>query len=72
MADFCKQCSEQLFGQDFGDFKNLSPQDCLTADSFAVVLCEGCGTTQVDNSGRCIHHENEHHAEELEKWTEAK
>ena len=62
MADFCKQCSEQLFGEDFGDLKGLSPQDCLTTDRYAVVLCEGCGTTQVDNDGNCIHHEAERHS----------
>lgn len=35
MADFCKQCSEKLFGEDFGDMANIADE--------ARVLCEGCG-----------------------------
>ena len=50
MADFCKQCSEELFDEDFGDFKGL-----CTEDNFAEVLCEGCGLDcVVDHEGRCV------------------
>lgn len=48
MADFCKQCSEEMFGEDFGDLRGLSgPHD-------THVICEGCGPTVVDAEGRCI------------------
>lgn len=54
MADYCKQCSERIFGQDFGELKGFSsPQD--TADEkYVSVLCEGCGPIQVDHEGKCV------------------
>lgn len=49
MADFCQQCSMDVFGQDFGDLAGLvAPGRC------AKVLCEGCGITWVSHDGRCI------------------
>lgn len=51
MADFCKQCSEELFSEDFEDFKGLGE---LEKDYGHSVLCEGCGPTLVDNNGYCI------------------
>jgi hypothetical protein len=60
MADFCKQCSEELFGEDFGDFKI---EGYATGDGEwhrpsenyrCHVLCEGCGfNCLVDRDGRC-------------------
>lgn len=50
MADFCKQCSIKLFGEDFGDLSDLLEDD----DNWADVLCEGCGRTRVDRAGKCI------------------
>lgn len=56
MADFCKQCSLETFGEDFGDLQGLTrPIDTLF-NLYALVLCEGCGATQVDHTGCCIHH----------------
>lgn len=53
MADYCKQCSVELFGEDFGDFAGLvSPYDAARGMG-ACVLCEGCGSALVDNSGKC-------------------
>lgn len=54
MADFCKQCSEELFTEDFGDLKGLSTQENTLAGEFALVVCEGCGTIQVDHTGKCV------------------
>lgn len=54
MADFCKQCSEELFGEDFGDFANITTIEQQQNNLFVVVLCEGCGAIQVDNNGRCV------------------
>lgn len=48
MADFCKQCSEELFGEDFGDLDGL----CKVGECVGV-LCEGCGPTTVSCSGTC-------------------
>jgi len=46
MADFCKQCSIKLFGQDFGDLTGL----CKDGEKVAA-LCEGCGPVFVDSTG---------------------
>jgi hypothetical protein len=54
MADFCKQCSEATFGEDFGDMKGLSTEEDTRNDLFAMVLCERCGHTLVDHTGLCV------------------
>ena len=54
MADFCKQCSEELFGEDFGDFVGITKPEDWEKGLACVVLCEGCGPIQVDLEGRCI------------------
>lgn len=50
MADFCKQCSIDNFGEDFGDLK-LGP---LEPGKYWVVLCEDCGPIQVNQEGECV------------------
>lgn len=54
MADFCKQCSEETFGEDFGDLAGLSNPWHTLYRLYPVVLCEGCGPIQVDHTGKCI------------------
>jgi hypothetical protein len=46
MAGFCKGCSTETFGEDYGDFAGLcDPGDEVT------VLCESCGIIGVDHLG---------------------
>ena len=54
MADFCKQCSLDMFDEDFGDLAGLSTIEHTARQEFAVALCEGCGPCQVDHTGTCI------------------
>ena len=54
MADFCRQCSEEMFGEDFEDLKGLIAADEVQKGFGACVLCEGCGATLVDSEGNCI------------------
>ena len=54
MADFCRQCSIETFGEDFGDLKGLSTPEHTAQGLYAVVLCEDCGPIQVDHEGNCI------------------
>ena len=54
MADFCKQCSIELFGKDFGDMEGLSTAEHTESGLYPHVLCEGCGGIQVDHEGRCV------------------
>lgn len=67
MADFCKQCSIDHFGEDFGDLANLGGEDTKVVgahyddDTVWAVICEGCGPTYVNNEGECVHDCLEHH-----------
>lgn len=56
MADFCKQCSESLFGDDFKELAGLLTETEASEGLLASVLCEGCGPCQVDKQGRCMTH----------------
>ncbi len=53
MADFCKQCSIEHFGEDFEDFKPHNKAPLKEGFGWAA-LCEGCGPTLVDDNGACI------------------
>lgn len=52
MADFCQQCSLDLFGEDYRELAGLATREA--EDLHPVVICEGCGYIQVDNAGRCV------------------
>ena len=57
MADFCKQCSEDMFGPGHNDFEWA--KDHLTEaqerNGYGIsALCEGCGFTMVNRAGECI------------------
>jgi len=53
MADFCKQCSEHYFDQDFGELAGLTNEQEEKDGLFACVLCEGCGESiLVNRSGK--------------------
>ena len=54
MADFCKQCSIDMFGDDFGDLAGLSKASDTRKGLYCTVICEGCGCIQVDHEGNCI------------------
>lgn len=57
MADFCKQCSIDQFGEDFGDVAGLCEEGEMVR-----ILCEGCaeGFVWVDHTGLRV---------DPEKWT---
>lgn len=54
MAEFCKQCSIKNFGEDLKDLSGLSLPEDTKKGLFPIVLCEGCGATQVDHEGNCV------------------
>jgi hypothetical protein len=54
MADFCAQCSIEMFEKDFGDLAGQSTAEHTAAGLYPIVLCEGCGPIQVDHTGRCV------------------
>jgi uncharacterized membrane protein YgcG len=49
MADFCRQCSIETFGEDYGDLAGL-----VSRGSAGRVICEGCGITFVNYLGECV------------------
>lgn len=55
MSDYCKQCSEQIFGvSDLQDLAGLSTEKDTSEGMYAVAICEGCGPTMVDHTGKCV------------------
>lgn len=54
MADFCRQCSVELFDADAGDLRGVTTDEEAKQGLYAVVLCEGCGPCQVTKEGICI------------------
>lgn len=53
MTDFCKQCSLDAFGEDFGDLEGITSKDDWAKGKAVAVFCEGCGPIQVDPAGNC-------------------
>lgn len=64
MADFCKQCSIDLFGEHTHDLDNLTTQEDWENGKAACVICEGCGPIQVDPEGNCVSDDCIHKGEE--------
>lgn len=54
MAAFCKQCSTELFGEDFEELAGLTSAEDWNDGKARVVLCEDCGPIQVDPDGNCV------------------
>lgn len=59
MADFCKQCSIALFGEDTGDLANLGPAGELGPGEGWAAICEDCRPERgfsivVNQEGECI------------------
>lgn len=54
MADFCRECSIELFDKDFHDLANLSTEQQTKDELYVLALCEGCGPIQVDHTGTCV------------------
>ena len=53
MADFCKACSLEMFGEDFRELAEITTPEDTARGQFAVVICEGCAGSLVDHEGVC-------------------
>lgn len=51
MAGLCKECSVELFAEDFGDFAGLTTEEAAKRGEHCVALCEICGYITVDPHG---------------------
>lgn len=56
MSAYCKQCSVEIFGEDFKELAGIASEEDDRNDMVATVLCEGCGPTRVNSKGECIYH----------------
>lgn len=56
MADFCRDCSIDTFGDDYRDlaFHDWQPPKVLEPGEGYPCTCEGCGVTRVDGDGVCL------------------
>lgn len=54
MADFCHECTFEMFGEGYAPFNDMTNPD-LGDDFMQSVLCEGCGYINVDKFGRKLH-----------------
>lgn len=54
MADFCKQCSIDMFGKDFNDLAGITTDEDIRQQIAAYVICEGCGPVFVNPDGSCM------------------
>ena len=60
MAEFCKQCSIKVFGEDFSDFENIVTEEQEKRGFVIHVLCEECGVTYVNRAGECMRKDHKH------------
>ena len=49
VADFCRQCTLDIWDEDESDFDGIGRDGGMT-----LVLCEGCGDVYVDFTGTCL------------------
>ena len=54
MADFCKQCSINTFGEDFGELAGITKEEWWRSGTACTAICEGCGPIQMDHEGNCV------------------
>jgi hypothetical protein len=54
MADFCKQCSIDMFGEDYLELAHLTEPEEWAKGKAVSAICEGCGFIQVDPEGNCV------------------
>ena len=52
MAEFCTECTKELFGEEIeSDFKGILLKEEFEKGQVLSVLCEGCGYIEVDHLG---------------------
>lgn len=54
VADFCKQCSEKLFGEDTKELAEISTPQDTEAGFYVAVICETCGPIFVNHLGHRV------------------
>lgn len=67
MADFCKQCAIDMFGEDTGNLRGLITKAQFEMEGEDAVaasgICEGCGANYFDHEGARVRP-----SDDLTKW----
>lgn len=71
MANFCSQCSIELFGADMKDLAGLTKPKHMLQGKYARGLCEDCGDIQVNAKGECLSHCEKDHARHFVRMGES-
>lgn len=64
MSDFYKQCSIDIFGEDYHDMAGITHVEEEREGKYRWVLCEDCGSIQVNSLGECVSTCSKDHREE--------
>ena len=70
MADFCQQCSIEIFGEDHRDLADLGRGKKAAEGWGWIAICEGCGSTLVNDEGRCVYQHCSKHGAKNEQDTQ--
>lgn len=54
MAEYCKQCAMEEFGEESNDLAGISKPKDTAKGLYANGLCEGCAPNLVDHTGLCV------------------
>lgn len=65
MAEFCKQCTDELYKPGLLKKENYDFYGLTPANTYLQVLCEGCGETLVDSEGFCAWPHCSKHGDEI-------
>jgi hypothetical protein len=69
VADFCKQCSYDMFGEDFKNLCGKSTEQQTKQHIYVNVICEGCGFTYVNHLGFCVNPNClQNHGNNIDRW----
>ena len=64
MAEWCKQCSDEMFGEEHKEYETYD--EPVKPGYHYPLLCEGCGPTGVNEKGECINPNCKKHGEKRE------
>lgn len=54
MANFCRQCSLDMFDKDYKELANITTKEFWKQRKACVAICEHCGPIQIDPDGNCV------------------
>lgn len=68
MAEFCQECSYEMWGCDTGDFANPNMEESNKEGLYISALCESCGYILVDFKGFRVSKKDSEHSPNATWW----